>query len=65
MHAAPLFQGGTIITRYLLEDLLDKLEDVLGPGRSHTGAGSGAPNGNARPGADHHDEGDERDSACH
>ena len=31
----PVSNGGTVITRYLLQDLLDKLDEVLSPERSH------------------------------
>jgi hypothetical protein len=34
----PVSNGGTVITRYLLQDLLDKLEEVLSPERSHDSA---------------------------
>jgi hypothetical protein len=44
----PVSNGGTVITRYLLPDLLDKLEDLLGPERGHPGA----PDRGAGPGAD-------------
>ena len=37
--------GGTVITRYLLQDLLDKLEELLDPGRSRADTDSGAPSG--------------------
>lgn len=30
----PVSNGGTVITRYMLQELLDKLEDLLGPDRS-------------------------------
>jgi len=31
----PASNGGTVITRNLLQDLLDKLDEVLSPERSH------------------------------
>ena len=30
----PVSNGGTVITRYVLQDLLDKLDEVLAPERS-------------------------------
>jgi hypothetical protein len=53
----PVSNGGTVITRYLLQDLLDKLEDLLGSERGHAGGGPGAPDTGAGPGADHRDRG--------
>ena len=41
----PVSNGGTVITRYLLQDLLDKLDEVLSPERSKAR--------NAAPGHDH------------
>lgn len=46
----PVSNGGTVITRYLLPDLLDKLEDLLGPKRGHPGGDPGAPDYGAEPG---------------
>lgn len=34
----PVSNGGTVITRYLLQDLLDKLDEVLSPDRSRDNA---------------------------
>ncbi len=34
----PVSNGGTVITRYLLQDLLDKLDQILSPERSHDNA---------------------------
>jgi hypothetical protein len=53
----PVSNGGTVITRYLLQDLLDKLEELLGSERSHAGGDPGAPDKGAGPGADHQDHG--------
>lgn len=53
----PVSNGGTVITRYLLQDLLDKLEELLGCGRSRAGGDPGAPDKGAGPGADHQDRG--------
>jgi hypothetical protein len=36
----PVSNGGTVVTRYVLKDLLDKLDDLLGPERSQA---RGAP----------------------
>ena len=48
----PVSDGGTVITRYLLQELLDKLEELLGP--EPAGSGDlGAPDDSARPGTDH------------
>ncbi len=43
--------GGTVITRYLLQDLLDKLDQVLSPERSHDNADHSKAH-NAAPGHD-------------
>lgn len=53
----PVSNGGTVITRYLLQDLLDKLEDLLGSERGHAGGDLGAPDTGAGPGADHQGRG--------
>lgn len=45
----PVSNGGTVITRYLLQDLLDKLDEVLSPERSHDNADRGKAR-NAAPG---------------
>ena len=44
--------GGTVITRYVLQDLLDKLDEVLSPERSHDNADRSKAR-NAAPGHDH------------
>ena len=41
----PESNGGTVITRYLLQELLDKLEDLLSPGPRHGSEDSGAADG--------------------
>ena len=48
----PVSNGGTVITRYLLQDLLDKLDEVLSPERSHDNADRSKAR-NAAPGHDH------------
>jgi hypothetical protein len=53
----PVSNGGTVITRYLLPDLLDKLEELVGPGRSHGSGDPDAPDDSAGPGTDHQDRG--------
>ena len=53
----PVSNGGTVITRYVLQDLLDKLEELLGPERSHADADLRAPDYGAGPGTDHRDHG--------
>jgi len=53
----PVSNGGTVITRYLLQELLDKLEDLLGPERSQGSGDPGAPDYSAGPGAGHQDHG--------
>jgi hypothetical protein len=50
----PVSNGGTVITRYLLQDLLDKLEELLGSGRGRADADLRAPGYGAGPGTDHH-----------
>ncbi len=47
----PVSNGGTVITRYLLQDLLDKLDQVLSPERSHDNADHSKAH-NAAPGHD-------------
>ena len=44
--------GRTVITRYLLPDLLDKLENLLGLERGHGHGDSGVPDRGAGPDAD-------------
>jgi hypothetical protein len=51
----PVSNGGTVITRYLLQELLDKLEELLGPDRSHGSSDLGAPDYSAGPGTGHQD----------
>ncbi len=53
----PVSNGGTVITRYLLQDLLDKLEELLGPERSHGSGDLDAVDDGAGPGTDHQDHG--------
>ncbi len=53
----PVSNGGTVITRYLLPDLLDKLEELLGPERSHGSGDLDAVDDGAGPGTDHQDHG--------
>ena len=53
----PVSNGGTVITRYLLQELLDKLEELLGPERSQGSGDLGAPDYSAGPGTDHQDHG--------
>lgn len=53
----PVSNGGTVITRYLLPDLLDKLEELLGAERSHGSGDPDAPDDSAGPGTDHQDRG--------
>ena len=48
----PVSNGGTVITRYLLQDLLDKLDEVLSPERSHDNADRSKTR-NAAPDHDH------------
>lgn len=50
----PVSNGGTVITRYMLQDLLDKLEDLLGSDRGPGGGDLGAPGHSAGP--DHPDD---------
>jgi hypothetical protein len=49
----PAGNGGTVITRYGLKDLLDKLDELLGPEPGHGGADAGPPACGTAPGADH------------
>ena len=51
----PVSNGGTVITRYLLQDLLDKLEELLGPERGHGSGDRGPPGYGAGPGTDPQD----------
>jgi hypothetical protein len=53
----PVSNGGTVITRYLLQELLDKLEELLGPERSHSSGDLRAPNYSSGPGTGHQDHG--------
>jgi len=53
----PVSNGGTVITRYLLQELLDKLEELLGPERSHSSGDLRAPNYSSGPGTSHQDHG--------
>ena len=53
----PVSNGGTVITRYVLQDLLDKLEELLGPERRHDSGDLGAPDSSAGPGTDYRDQG--------
>jgi len=53
----PVSNGGTVITRYLLQELLDKLEELVGPERSHGSGDLGAPHYGAGPGPNHQDHG--------
>ena len=48
----PVSNGGTVITRYLLQDLLDKLDEVLSAERSHDNADRSRAR-NPAPGHDH------------
>ena len=48
----PVSNGGTVITRYLLPELLDRLEELLGAERGHGHSGPGVPDRGAGPGAD-------------
>jgi hypothetical protein len=49
----PVSDGGTVITRYVLQELLDKLEELLGPERGSGCGNLGAPDDSARPGTEH------------
>jgi hypothetical protein len=49
----PVSNGGTVITRYPLQDLLDKLEELFAPELSHDGGGPGTSDETARPGTDY------------
>ena len=51
----PVSNGGTVITRYLLQELLDKLEELLGPDRSHGSGDLGAADYGTGPGTSHQD----------
>jgi len=53
----PVSNGGTVITRYVLQDLLDKLEELLGPERSHGSGELSAPDCGAGPGTSDQDHG--------
>lgn len=53
----PAGSGGTVITRYLLQELLDKLEELVGAERSHGSGDIGAPGYSAGPGTDGQDQG--------
>ena len=53
----PVSNGGTVITRYLLQELLDKLEELLGPERSHGSGDLRAPDDSSGPGTSHQDHG--------
>jgi hypothetical protein len=53
----PVSNGGTVITRYLLQDLLDKLEALLGSERNQADADLRAPDYGAGPGANRQDHG--------
>jgi hypothetical protein len=53
----PVSNGGTVITRYLLQDLLDKLEELLGSERGHADADLRPPDYGAGPGTDRQDHG--------
>jgi hypothetical protein len=48
----PVSNGGTVITRYLLPELLDRLEELLGAERGHGHGGPGVSDRGAGPGAD-------------
>jgi hypothetical protein len=49
----PVSNGGTVITRYPLQDLLDKLEELFAPEPSHDSGGSGISDETAGPGTDY------------
>jgi len=51
----PATSGGTVITRYLLQDLLDKLEELLAPDRGHGSGDPGTPDHSAGSGTDGQD----------
>ena len=51
----PVSNGGTVITRYVLQDLLDKLEDLLSSDSGQVGEDPSAPGRGAEPG--HPDDG--------
>ena len=53
----PVSNGGTVITRYVLQELLDKLEELLGPERSHGTGDLRAPGYGAGSGLDDQDHG--------
>lgn len=53
----PVSNGGTVITRYLLQDLLDKLEELLGSERGHDSGDRSPPGYGAGPGANPQDRG--------
>jgi len=48
----PESNGGTVITRYPLQDLLDKLEELLSPENSRSSGGLGTSDDTAGPGTD-------------
>jgi len=48
----PLSNGGTVITRYGLGILLDRLDELLGPECSHGGEDAGGSGRDATPGHD-------------
>jgi hypothetical protein len=52
----PAGSGGTVITRYLLQELLDKLEELVGAERSHGSGAPRAPGYSAGPGTDGQDQ---------
>lgn len=49
----PVSNGGTVVTRYELKDLLDKLDELLGPEPSDGGVRPASPARDAAPGTDH------------
>jgi hypothetical protein len=49
----PESNGGTVITRYPLQDLLDKLDELFGSESGHGSGGPGTSGDTDGPGTDH------------